>query len=162
MQKRTLGLILTIIGLAILVSGIAAYTVSTTQTHTVTLPISDGLSVPLELSAGDKVQGAVTVLNGNEGINVYVENPQNEVIYNGGTVYSNVEFSFNAQTFGSYAVIINNLSSTNGQTIEYSLTYPSIPSIVGLALIIVGVFFVVAGVTMRIMLQKAGAIKQVA
>jgi uncharacterized membrane protein len=160
MQTKTLGVIFVIIGLVLLVSGAVVFTYSNTQTRTRTLPVSEGLSVPLDLSAGDKVQGTITILDGGEGITVDVTNPNNEIIYNGGTVYNNVEFSFNAKTSGTYTVAIDNLSTSNSQTIEYSLTYPAIPSIVGIVIIIVGIFFVVTGVTMMVMLQKAGTLKQ--
>ncbi|XHH09660.1 MAG: emp24/gp25L/p24 family protein [Candidatus Bathyarchaeia archaeon] len=157
MQTKTLSLILIIFGLFILVSGIVAYTYTITQTQTATLPIADGISIPLTLGQGDKVQGTVNILDGTQGINVYVENPNSEVVYNGGSVLSNVEFSFNAQVSGSYKVVINNLSESNPQNIEYTFTYPALPSLASIAIIIVGFFILLIGITMLMILRKARA-----
>jgi hypothetical protein len=151
--KTTVGIILTVIGIVALVFGAVAYTSTTTQTETRTVPVSGDLTFSLELGQGDKVQGAVTLLNG-EGINVYVENPGNEVVYNGGAVYNNVEFSFIAQTFGSYTATFHNLSSDNGQTIEYSFTYPQISTLVSYANFAVGALLVVAGAILVVVLNK--------
>ncbi|MCW4029360.1 MAG: emp24/gp25L/p24 family protein [Candidatus Bathyarchaeota archaeon] len=152
--KKTAGIILTVIGIVALVYGAIAYTSTTTQTETKTIPVSEDLTVTLELGQGDKVQGAVTLLNGNEGISVKVENPANETVYNGGAVYSAVEFSFNAQTSGSYTATFHNLSSDNGQTIEYSFTYPTTPILVSYANFAVGALLVAAGVILVALNRK--------
>lgn len=152
--KKTAGILLTVIGIVALVYGAVVYTYTTTQTETRTVPVSGDLTVSLELGQGDKVQGVVTVLNGNEGINVYVENPANEIVYNGGAVYDNVEFSFSAQTSGSYSATFHNLSRDNGQTIEYSFTYPQIPTLISYANFAVGALLVVAGAILVVLNKK--------
>ncbi len=155
MNKKTLGLVLSILGIVILVSGVAAFTYTTTQTDTLNLLVADGSTVTLDLGQGDKVQGSVTITNGTEGISVYVEDPSNGVVYNGGAVYSNVEFTFNAPTAGIYTVNFDNLSTTSQQTVEYSLTSPVIPSIIGIITIIGGAFLLLIGITLYVIVKKA-------
>jgi hypothetical protein len=112
-------------------------------------------TVQLELNPGDKVQGALTILDGDEGITVYIENPRGEASYNGGTVYNKVDFSFSSQTAGQHIAIFTNLSPTNTQTIEYSFTYPALPSIASIVIIVLGVFLLLIGVTFLVILHKA-------
>jgi len=154
MNKQTVGIIFTIIGIVILGVGIYAYTYSTTTlTQTEALPASKSITVPLELGLGDKVQGALTI-EGSEGIKVYVEDPANQVTYTGGSVYSNVEFSFTAQSSGTYTVVFENLSPTNQQTIEYSFSYPAISSIVSYSLMAIGAILLIAGIVLAVILNK--------
>jgi len=48
-----------------------------------------------------------------------------------------------------------NLSHTNEQKIEYSFTYPALPNLLSLGVIILGVFLLLIGVTFLIILHKA-------
>ncbi len=85
-------------------------------------------------------------MDGTAGIKVYVEDPPPmEVVYNGGTVYNHLEFSFSAQTSGVYRVNFENISPTNQQTIVYSVTFPSNPGILRYLAITVGALLLVAG-----------------
>jgi len=92
MNKKTLGIILALTGIVVLSFGLFTYIYQTTYTQTDTLHPLESKTFKLDLTPSDKVQGTVTVLDGDEGIRVFVENPNGDVIYNGGTVYSNVEF----------------------------------------------------------------------
>ncbi len=152
MNKKALGAIILIIGLIVLAFGIYGYAFSATatQTHTETIDASDGVFVQFELGQGDAVKGALTVLDGHEGIAVYVENPAKEVVYNGGTVYSSLEFSFNAQTSGAYIVNFDNLSSANQQIIEYSLTHSTNSRIVSLIATVIGALFLISGIIIAV------------
>lgn len=160
MNKKTLGYLLTSAGLVILVLGLFIYANPSTLTQTETLAPLESKTVQLELGTGDRVQGAVTVDEGNSGITVYIENPNGETSYNGGTVYNNVEFSFNAQTAGRHIAIITNLSPTNQQTIQYTFTYPAAPAIASIAVIIAGLFLILTGVSMIVILRKAAEISK--
>jgi hypothetical protein len=155
MNKKTLGIILALTGLVVLSFGLFTYIHQTTSTQTDTLHPLESKTFKLDLAPGYKVQGTLTVLDGNEGIAVFIENPDGEVIYNGGTVYSNVEFSFDAQKLGKYFAAFTNLSPTNEQKIEYSFTYPALPSLISLAVTIIGVFLLLIGVTFLVILHKA-------
>jgi hypothetical protein len=137
------------------VSGVAAFTYTITQTDTLNLPVADGSIVTLELGQGDKVQSSVTITNGTEGVKVYVEDPSSGVVYNGGAVYSSVGFTFNAPTTGAYTVHFDNLSTANQQTVEYSLTRPVIPSIIGIITIVAGAFLLLIGLTLYVIVKKA-------
>jgi uncharacterized membrane protein len=155
MNKKTLGYILAVTGLIIIALGLFTYTYSATVTQTETLQPLGSKIVQLELAPGDKVQGALTVLDGDEGITVYIENPRGEASYNGGTVYDTVDFSFNTQTAGKHTAIFTNISPSSTQTIEYSFTYPVMPSLASLAIIVIGAFLVLIGVTFMVILHKA-------
>jgi hypothetical protein len=155
MYRKTLGVTFTVIGLVALILGIYAYAFSTeTLTQTITIDPSDGFAAQLEIEQGDVVRGALIILDGNEGITVLVENPATEVIYNGGTVYTNLEFSFNAQTTGLYALNFDNLSSANQQTIEYSLTHSTFSRTLSLAILVIGAILLAVGITTAIMSSK--------
>lgn len=155
MNKKSLGYILAVTGLIVLALGLYTYTYSTTLTQTETLQPLESRAVQFELGPGDKVQGSLKILSGDEGISVYVENPRGDVSYNGGKVYTNIEFSFNGQIPGKYYAIFNNLSSANTQTIEYIFTCPVLSSLASLAITIVGAFLLLIGATFLVLLHKA-------
>ena len=148
MYKKALGLTFITIGLIILALGISAYAFSTvTQTETKTIDASEAYVAQLELEEGDTVHGVLTVFNGNEGTAIYVENPTNESIYDGGTVYTSLEFNFNTQTTGAYTVNFENLSPANQQTIEYSLTHSTYSRTLSLVATIIGFILLAVGIT---------------
>lgn len=155
MYKKALGLTLTTIGLIILALGIYAYSFSTvTQNQTKTIDASDIHVAQLELELGDAVHSVLTILDGNEGIAIYVENHAQESVYDGGTVYTSLEFNFYVQTTGPYAVNFENLSPTNQQTIEYSLTHSTYSRTLSLAITIIGAILLIAGITTTFIASK--------
>ncbi len=147
MRRRTLGLTLALVGFTVLALALYTYALPNANlSKTVTLEPSSGTFAQVSLCPGDKVQGTLDVTDGTAGIKVYVEDPPPmEVVYNGGTVYDHLEFSFNAQTSGVYRVNFENLSPANQQTIAYSLTFPSNPGVIGYLAITVGVLLLVVG-----------------
>jgi len=158
MNKQTVGIIFAVTGIIILSLGLFTYIYQTTYTQAETMQPLEIKTFELDLTPGDKVQGTVTILDGSEGISVYVENPTGEVIYNGGTVYNSVDFSFNSKTTGTHVATFTNLNPVTEQTIEYSFTYPALPNLVSLAVTILGVFLVLIGVTFLVILHKAKAL----
>ena len=155
MNRRTFCVLFVMIGLFVLAVGIYGFAFSTTtQTQTETIAASTGFFAQFELAQGDTVKGALTILDGNEGIVVYVENPVEEVIYNGGTVYNSLEFSFTAQTAGSHTINFENLSPASQQTIEYSLTYSTIPRTVSISATVIGAVFFVSGMILAVTSSK--------
>jgi len=155
MNKQIVGIIFAVTGIIILSLGLFTYIYQTTYTQTEAMQPLEVKTFELDLTPGDKVQGTVTILDGSEGISFYVENPAGEFIYNGGTVYNSVDFSFNSKTTGTHVATFTNLNHLNEQTIEYSFTYPALPNLVSLAVTILGVFLVLIGLTFLVILHKA-------
>ena len=148
LYKKALGATFITFGLVILAVGIYAYAFSTvTQTQTKTIDASNAYVTQLELEQGDAVHGVLIILDGNEGIAIYVENPTNESIYDGGTVYTRLEFNFNVQTTGTHTVNFENRSPANQQTIEYSLTHSTYSRTLSLVSTIIGAILLGVGIT---------------
>lgn len=155
MYKKPLFATLSIIGIIVLVLGTYTYAFSTeTQTETKAIDASKGFTAQLNLQQGDTVQGTLTILDGNQGIAVSAENSANEVVYNGGTVYTSLEFNFYVPTSGLYMVNFNNTSPNIQQTIEYSLTYSTYSPTLGLAAIIIGAIILGVGITTAFISNK--------
>ncbi len=155
MRRRILGLTLAVVGFAVL--ALALYTSSLPvmrESKNLTLEPSTGTFDQINLNTNDKVQGTLDVIEGPAGIRVYVEDPSLKVVYNGGTVYNDLDFSFNAQTSGVYRVNFENLSPTNQQTITYSLVFPAIRGIVWYVAIVAGALLVVVGLGVAIVLGR--------
>ena len=148
MYKKTLFLALSIIGLIILALGIYAYAFSTvTQNQTKAIDASEGFNAQLNLEQGVTVYGTLTILDGNQGIEVYVENPAKELVYDGGTVSTSLEFNFYVQTSGVYSVNFDNISPDNQQTIEYSLKHSIYSPTLSLGAMIIGAIILIISIT---------------
>ena len=154
MQRKTMGILFIVIGFIVLAVGLFSYTLTATQTRNLALSVSDGAFARIELEQGDTVRGSLLIQSGNEGIKFYVEDPVGEVVYDGGTIYGSLDFSFHSQISGLYISRFENLSPTNQQSIEYSLTYSAVPRIVSFSAAIVGAGFFVAGIVLMFLKKK--------
>lgn len=156
MHKKTVGILAVIVGLIIFVFGMYTYALpDTTQTKTETISPSNGIFVQLQLEQQSNLKGSLSVLGGAQGINVYIADPNEEVIYNGGTVFTSLEFSVTAPTSGTYKVNFDNPSPANTQTIEYSVTYPAdFPKTISLTIIAAGTLLLVGGIAVTLILSK--------
>ena len=155
MYKKTIFVTLSIIGLLILAAGLYSYLFSAEiQTQTKAIETSERFTTQLNLEQGDTVYGTLTILDGTQGIAVSVENPAKEIVYDGGTVYTSLEFNFFVQTSGLYIVNFNNTSSTIQQTIEYSLAHSKYSPPLSLAAIIIGTIILIIAITTILMSNK--------
>jgi uncharacterized membrane protein len=146
MNKKTLGTFLMVVGFAVAVLGVYTFVApNTTQTETRPITASGTASFPLELQQGNRVQATLTVIEGNDGIEVYLENPFGEQVYTGGVVYSSLEFSYTSGSSGTYKLHLNNLSDTSSQIVELTLVYSAYSWIVSLVISLVGIALVVSG-----------------
>lgn len=159
MRLSLLGVSLLVIGIVVLSVGV--YTCAfppATQTKTATLEPSAGSFEQLELNQGDKLQVTLTVTDGSA-VRVTVEDPSSEIIYNGGTVFMDLEFNVNAETSGIHKIHFVNDSPTDQLTIDYSVTYPTFPGILTYSAIIVGLLLAVNGLAL-ILISKRSNKKQ--
>ena len=156
MQRKTISLVLVLVGLVILAVGIFSYYIPpTTQNESRVLEQSDRVIIELNLEGG-VTKCSMTVLQGNEGTRVFVKDSQTqEIVYDGGIVYSDLEFSFEPQHPADYFFTFENISPNSQQTIEYSITYPTnIPKIISIITIIGGLVILLQGVILISLKRK--------
>jgi len=145
-----------LVGLVILAVGIFSYYLPpSTQNESRVMEQSDRVIVELNLEGG-VTKCSMTVLEGNEGIRVFVEDSQTqEIVYDGGIVYSDLEFSFEPQYTAEYFFTFENISPKSQQTIEYSIIYPTyIPNIISIITTIGGLVLLFQGVILISLKKK--------
>lgn len=154
MRLSTIGLVLVVIGIVTLTIGAYTYAYPIPQTKTSTVEPSAGIFEQLELNQGDQLKVALTVVDG-EGVRVTVEDALSETVYNGGTVYTDLEFNVNAQTSGMHRINFVNISPTDELTIDYSIMYPAFPGILTYFSLIVGAVLLINGLAVILIFKRS-------
>jgi uncharacterized membrane protein len=154
MRLSTLGLVLVVIGIVTLTIGVYTYAFSTPQTKTSTIEPAAGIFEQLELNQGDQLKVALTVVDG-EGVSVTVEDALSETVYNGGTVYTTLEFNVNAQSSGLHRINFVNVSPTDELIIDYSIVYPAFPGMLTYFALILGAVLVINGLAVILIMKRS-------
>jgi hypothetical protein len=154
MRHSTIGLVLVVIGIVTLTIGVYTYAYPIPQTKTSTVEPSAGIFEQLELNQGDQLKVALTVVDG-EGVSVTVEDELSETVYNGGTVYTTLEFNVNAQSSGLHRINFVNVSPTDELIIDYSIVYPAFPGILTYFALILGAVLVINGLAVILIMKRS-------
>jgi hypothetical protein len=154
MRHSTIGLVLVVIGIVTLTIGVYTYAYPISQTKTSTVEPAAGIFEQLELNQGDQLKVALTVVDG-EGVSVTVENAVPETVYNGGTVYTTLEFNVNAQSSGLHRINFVNVSPTDELIIDYSIVYPAFPGILTYFALILGAVLVINGLAVILIMKRS-------
>jgi hypothetical protein len=154
MRLSTLGLVLVVIGIVTLTIGVYTYAYPISQTKTSTVEPAAGIFEQLELNQGDQLKVALTVVDG-EGVSVTVEDELSETVYNGGTVYTTLEFNVNAQSSGLHRINFVNVSPTDELIIDYSIVYPAFPGILTYFALILGAVLVINGLAVILIMKRS-------
>ena len=103
-------------------------------------------SFPLELNGEDRVKGNLTILEGTQGIKIYLETPHNELVYDGGVVYNSLDFTLNVQSEGIHRLYLANLDPINQQKFQLSLTINQFPWFNSILIVSIGLLVSITGI----------------
>lgn len=140
---------LIIVGLVTLIIGLYfdffPYVTTRTWTDIYNIPNDEQAVSPIQLGRGDIYEGQFTVMRG-EAIDFSIRDPYGSLILNAGTVTGGRDFSFTAESDGTYTKYFNNIVTTGYKTISDSYTITGAPirdtwlpiAVVGLILTLFG------------------------
>jgi len=137
---------LTTIGIVLTVLGLLFYTSILTSTSTDDYDVSPGgeTSLTRHREKGERIEGYLTVLGGDEEIEFYIEDPLGVIIYNAGIIKSRHDFALTTEHSGVYTLFFGN-KQQSGKVVYLSRKMIIISPNVSLAIVILGILFLILG-----------------
>jgi hypothetical protein len=148
LNKKRLGQSIIILALFISIIGFYSFFLTNNQTIIENISPLNEMKIPLKLGYEDKLNGNLIIREENKGIKVYLEDPYGELIYDGGIVFSTLEFVINSKKEGTHNLTLTNLDPSQQQEIQIQITKNQISwslsfiiTLSGIILSVIGYFY---------------------
>lgn len=148
MNVKSAKILIIIVGLVLSITGFYTSFLTTNQNKTEIIDPLDEITFPLELNDADEVKGNLIILEGSQGIRIYIKEPNGELIYDGGAVYTSLDFVLNSQTKGTYRLSLINLNSEQQQKIQLSLLCNQFSRLTSFLVVFIGILLTFVGIVM--------------
>lgn len=137
---------LTTTGIVLTVLGLLFYTSILTLTSTDNYNVSPGgeTSLTRHREKGERIEGYLTVLGGDEEIEFYIEDPFGVIIHNAGIIKSRHDFALTTEHSGVYTLFFGNKQQTD-KVVSLSRNMMIIGPDASLAITILGILFLTLG-----------------